>query len=87
MEARDYLRELFWRQVKLCEMTVHTGPDHRMSWGVPDGTSDPETGELVHDDLLISAAMVSLLEDLEWGLAESQVIQGHDPLEGLNEVF
>ena len=87
LEARDYLRELFWRQVKLCEMTVHTGPDHRMSWGVPDGTRDPETGELVHDDLLISAAMVSLLEDLEWGLAESQVIQGHDPLEGLNEVF
>ena len=54
---------------------------------MPDGTRDPETGELVHDDLLISAAMVSLLADLEWGLAARQVIQGHDPLEGLNEVF
>jgi hypothetical protein len=80
-------RSEFWRQVNLCEMVVHQGPDHRMSWSVPDGTRDPETGELVHDDLLISAAMVSLLEDMDWGLAESQVIEAQDPLEGLNEVF
>ena len=26
-----------------------------MKWGVPDGTRDISTGELVHDDLLVSA--------------------------------
>ena len=33
-----------------------------MRWGVPDGTRDHRTGELVHDDYVLSAALVSLLD-------------------------
>ncbi len=37
---------------------------------VPDGTRDESTGKLVHDDLLVSAAMCYALDGLGWGLAE-----------------
>ena len=55
--------------------------------GVPDGTRDDTTGELVHDDLLVSAAMCYVLDGQAWGLAESEVIRGVDPLAGMGEVF
>ena len=48
---------------------------------------DPLTGELVHDDLLVSAAMCYVLDGEGWGLGESEVIEGEDPLEGMGEVF
>ena len=54
---------------------------------LPDGEIDPLTGELVHDDLLLSAALVAQLEGLDWGIGASEVIEGHDPLAGLSEVF
>jgi hypothetical protein len=34
-----------------------------MKWGVPDGTRDDSTGDLLHDDLVISAALCALLGD------------------------
>jgi hypothetical protein len=42
--------------VEHCQSTVLEGPGKKMRWGVPDGTRDDATGELVHDDLLVSAA-------------------------------
>ncbi len=53
----DQLQNTFWRQVEHCQSTVLEGPGKKMRWGVPDGTRDDTTGELVHDDLLVSAAM------------------------------
>ena len=50
-------------------------------------TRDDATGELVHDDLLVSAAMCYALDGQMWGLAESEVIEGFDPIEGMREVF
>ncbi|MEA3440605.1 MAG: hypothetical protein U9R58_10015 [Chloroflexota bacterium] len=58
-----------------------------MKWGVPDGTSDPASGDLIHDDLVISAAMCALLDDREWGRAESVIVEATDPLKDLGEVF
>jgi hypothetical protein len=58
-----------------------------MRWGVPDGTRDPQTGELVHDDLVLSAALCSVLDQQVWGLAESLVIHSLDPLADLRETF
>jgi len=55
-----------------------------MRWSVPDGTRDPASGELVHDDLLISAALTAVLDEQSWGTAESAVIQAPDILEGLS---
>ena len=43
-------------------------PGKRMRWGVPDGTRDEATGELVHDDLLVSAAMCIQSARLDLGV-------------------
>jgi len=37
-----------------------------MRWGVPDGTRDSATGEQVHDDDLITAALCHELDKLDW---------------------
>ena len=70
-----------------CQSTVLDVPGKRMRWGVPDGTRDDATGEMVHDDLLVSAAMCWVLDGLGWGLAESEVVAGFDPIAGMREVF
>ena len=58
-----------------------------MRWSVPDGTRDERTGELMHDDLLISAALCSQLDLLPWGTAESEMIQASDPLANFKEAY
>lgn len=68
-------------------MEISVGPNRSMKWGVPDGTRDQTTGDLVHDDLVISAALCSLLDDQAWGTAESSVVIAQDPLSDLGEVF
>jgi len=55
----------FWREVEHCLYEVAPGPGRRAKWGVPDGTRD-EGGELVHDDLIVSAALCAALDAVEW---------------------
>jgi len=75
----------FWRQVQFCEFEILPGPNKTVRWGVPDGTRDPASGELVHDDLLISAAMLALLDEQHWSIsAPTLVIQARDPLEDID---
>jgi hypothetical protein len=72
---------LFWKQVEYCQSTVVPGPERRMRWGVPDTLRDPSTGELVHDDLLLSAALCAVLDDQSWSLpGMTAVISRADPL-------
>ena len=68
-------------------MDISNGPNRTMKWGVPDGTRNLESGDLVHDDLVISAAMCVLLDEREWGSAESIILAAEDPLSGLGDVF
>jgi len=87
---KDYMtpgqeRAEFWLQLEYVQYEAKE--NQALSWSVPDGTRDPGTGDLVHDDWVLSAALCSLLDDLEWGLAESEVIEGFDPLEGMKEAF
>ncbi|HEX3723281.1 MAG TPA: hypothetical protein VHV31_10845 [Nitrolancea sp.] len=56
-EARS-LAGIFWRQVEQCTYDVRPGPNRLMSWGVPDLK--------VHDDLLLSAALVARLDEIDW---------------------
>ena len=82
------LAALFWRQAAGCEMEVQPGPERRLSWGVPETRRDPETGELLHDDLLLSAALSAALDEIP--LAASQpaaVIRAADPLRELDRGF
>ena len=58
-----------------------------MRWGVPDGLRDPASGDLVHDDLLISAALSAVLDDVKWGTTLSEIIPARDPLKGLGEIM
>jgi hypothetical protein len=37
-----------------------------LRWSVPDATRDPKTGELVHDDLALSAALCAVLDEQDW---------------------
>ncbi len=81
------LQQIFWNQVENCQYRIMEGPGKVMRWGVPDGTRDAVTGELVHDDLVLSAALVSVLDLQEWGLARSAVVQSLDPIAELAGVY
>ncbi len=59
--------EQFWREVEACEFEVLPGPGHLLRWGVPDPG--------VHDDMLVSAALVSVLDRMDWRVeVEGEVI-------------
>jgi hypothetical protein len=47
----------FWRQVAACDYTVRSGPGRLMQWSVADAD--------VHDDHLLSAALVGALEGVD----------------------
>lgn len=82
------LRELFLRQLQLVTYEIQPGPEKKIRWSVPDGTRDPATGELVHDDLVLSAALVAALDELDWSLnAPTLVIHFPDPLQELDHGF
>jgi hypothetical protein len=86
-EGEKDLQELFWKQVQHCQSSVDTVPGRMIRWGFPDGSRDTLTGELLHDDLLISAALCAELDKQQWEVAESGVIHSIDPLQGLDRVY
>jgi hypothetical protein len=75
------LDEEMSRQLEYCQYFIQDGPGKIMRWGVPDGTRDAITGELVHDDYVLSAALVSLLDRESWGRGESLIVHQKDILE------
>ena len=78
----------FWEQVEFCQFEILPGPQKRVKWGVPDGTRNPATGELVHDDQLISAALVSVLDAQDWAFTSPTfVINAADPLAEMDQGF
>lgn len=75
-------RSLFWRQLAFCEVEVLPGPGQVMRWGVPEGKRDPLNGQVLHDDLVISAALCSLLDRERWiRPAAPLIIRASDPLQ------
>ncbi|BBB47137.1 hypothetical protein [Pelolinea submarina] len=88
----DFLQEqeanIFWNQIQFCEFEILPGPQKRVRWGVPDGRRDPATGDLVHDDLLISAALCAELDKKKWAVSRpTYIIQARDPLDDLDKGF
>ena len=77
----DSLQAEFLRQLRFCQMEVLPGPGRTIRWGVPDGTRDPETGSLVHDDLILSAALIAALPTIAMGPADSAIVPALDPLD------
>jgi len=61
----------FWRECEYCAYSVPDGEgaiDRRLTWGVPDGQHDAMTGERVHDDRLVAAALCAALDDQPWNV-------------------
>ena len=73
----------FARQLEYCQYQILDGPSKTMRWSVPDGTRDVTNGELVHDDQVLSAALIAQLDLEPWGVGDSQLVQQKDILEEL----
>jgi hypothetical protein len=72
-------RSEFWRQLDFVCMEV--GDSKAIKWSVPDGTRDPGSGDLMHDDLVISAAFCAVLDEVATSAeAKSAVIRPKDAL-------
>jgi len=68
----------FWRQVEECRYEVSEGEEKRMKWGVVEAA--------VHDDRVISAALVAELDKVKWAVpGKSAVIQARDALEEIDD--
>ena len=81
VEDGDGLGARMQQEMGACQYEIKIGPAKMMSWGVPDGKRD-ESGTMIHDDLLIGAAMLTELDCQQWPLVSksSAIIQGVDPL-------
>ena len=77
---QDRLQALFYRQLAGLQAEVSPGPERLLKWSVPEGARDPE-GVLLHDDLVLSEAMVAILDEQSWHLSSQAVlIEAHDPI-------
>ena len=76
----------FWRELEFCQYEALPGEKQMLRWGVPDGTRDPATGELVHDDALLSAALAAVLDRQPWhaDTGPTHIIRAADPLDSMN---
>lgn len=82
LEEQDYLSRTFACQCEACSMKIRLGPAKLAAWGVEEGVRHPENYEiLLHDDLLISAAMCAVFDEVTFGKAVSEVIQPKDLIE------
>lgn len=82
------LDETLSRQLTYCQYQVLPGPQKHLKWGVPDGSRDPASGEPLHDDLLLSAALAAVLDDQDWQLnSPALIIKASDPLKELDHGF
>lgn len=82
------LQTEFWQQCEYCECRVLDGPGKLMRWGVPNGKRHRETGEILHDDLLISAALSAELDKHTWQASlPSVIVQAPDVLDDLDEGY
>ena len=87
MSEQERLQALFQRQLMAVTCEASIGPERWLKWSVPEGTADP-LGGLLHDDLVISAAMTAILDEQEWHISLSpQIIQASDPIKEMDGGF
>ncbi len=56
LKEPELLQQMFFRELRGCRMEP-TGNPSNVRWGVKDGTRDHATGRILHDDLVMSAAL------------------------------
>ena len=75
-------------QMEHCRSEIAPGPAQLMRWGVPDGCRDAGSGELVHDDDLMTSALCVMLDGLEWFTHLPAVwTTPRDPLKDMDRAF
>jgi hypothetical protein len=75
-------------QYNSCVSEVLIGPSKTIRWGVPEGTRNPRTGELIHDDWIISDALIAVVDKLQWYISsETTIIEAADPLEDMDHAY
>jgi hypothetical protein len=78
------LRSQFDRELDACEYEILDGPGKLMRWGVAAEARDSETGQVLHDDLIMSAALTAVLDQQPWSLPGGFVVQAHDPMKEID---
>ncbi len=56
LKEPELLQQMFYRELRGCRIEP-TGNPAVVRWGVKDGTRDQATGRMLHDDLVMSAAL------------------------------
>jgi hypothetical protein len=76
----------FWNQLEYVEYEALE--NKMLRWSVPDWTRDAATGELVHDDLVLSAALCAVLDQQAWSIGgPALMVRARDPLEEMDKGF
>jgi hypothetical protein len=82
---QEALQRLFFEQLAACQYEVQPGPARTLRWGVPSGARCPRSGERVHDDLVLSAALCAVLDRLPLPAPPTspnlRIVPGQDPLD------
>lgn len=75
----------FWHEVEQCEYRVMEGPSRHLRWGVWETVAYDGLIAYGHDDLLISAALTSVLDRQPWpGTGASATVDRTDELEQID---
>jgi hypothetical protein len=75
----------FWYEVAHCQYEVLPGPGELMRWGVWESPSYDGLIARGHDDLLVSAALCTVLDNQDWtGTGRAEVVQRADPLDEID---
>lgn len=70
-----------------CTSEILIGPLHTMRWGVKDGTRGAD-GNLIHDDYILTDALTTQLDKLEWYVpSETIIISQPDVLESMDHAY
>jgi Terminase RNaseH-like domain len=75
----------FWYELGQCRYECSAGPGQAMKWGVWEPVSYDGLIAHGHDDMLISAALCTVIDRQGWtGTGPSDVVQVPDPLEAID---
>ena len=88
---QDYLADgapetrQFWYEVERCQYEVVPGPGERMRWGVWESPAYDGAVAQGHDDLLVSSALCTILDDQSAGVTgKAEMARRPDPLDDID---
>jgi hypothetical protein len=71
-------------QYTFCRSEILIGPNKTMRWGVKDGTRNTQ-GQLIHDDIVLTDALVTQLDLLDWFVPmQTTIIEQPDVLKEMD---